>query len=147
MQDFLKDVLKNLPSDWIRLTTHRLDIYNEELAKTQFLEELEVLYKNNDSTGASLNALPTAFDYIRLGHPLSCLLEWVIAKKQEVYADSVISFGSVSAPILAILRKNSLEGRTTRINYIGQLPEKLNLDVLKDIYDFQFELNEITNLN
>ena len=34
-------VLEKLPQDWIKLTTHRLDIYHEELAKTEFLEHFE----------------------------------------------------------------------------------------------------------
>ena len=33
----LRKVLKNMPNDWLNLTTHRLDIYNESLAKTQFI--------------------------------------------------------------------------------------------------------------
>ncbi len=28
----LSIVLKNIPADWLNLTTHRLDIYNESLA-------------------------------------------------------------------------------------------------------------------
>ena len=36
--NFIKEVLKNMPLDWLNRTTHRLDIYDESLAKTQFLE-------------------------------------------------------------------------------------------------------------
>ena len=67
--NYIKDVLENMPSDWLNLTTHRLDIYNEELAKVQFLEQFEALYNSNNSDASVLNELPTAFDYIRLGHP------------------------------------------------------------------------------
>jgi hypothetical protein len=76
---YIKDVLEKMPKDWLTLTTHRLDIYDEKLAKTQFLEQFEVLFNDNNSESSVLNELPTAFDYIRLGHPLSCILEWVIA--------------------------------------------------------------------
>ena len=38
--NYLKDVLKNMPTDWLSITTHRLDIYNERLAKTQFIDQL-----------------------------------------------------------------------------------------------------------
>ena len=38
--NFIKDVLINMPSSWLNLTTHRLDIYDEKLAKTQFLEQV-----------------------------------------------------------------------------------------------------------
>ena len=39
-RDYIKEVLKNMPEDWVNLTTHRLDIYNEKLAKVQFLEQV-----------------------------------------------------------------------------------------------------------
>ena len=39
----IKELLKNLPSDWLELTTHRLDIYHEEAAKTEFLKALKSL--------------------------------------------------------------------------------------------------------
>lgn len=37
----IKDVLKNMPTDWLNLTTHRLDIYNESLVKVESLEGFE----------------------------------------------------------------------------------------------------------
>ena len=107
--DYLKDVLENMPSEWLKLTTHRLDIYNESLAKTEFIEQFEDLYKSHNAQAEALRELPTAYDYIRLGHPLSCLLEWFIAKSNAEDSKNVISFSSRTAPILAILRKNSLE--------------------------------------
>lgn len=143
MLNFIKEVLENMPSDWIKLTTHRLDIYNEELAKTQFLEQLEELQKSNDASASALNELPTAFDYIRLGHPLSSVLEWVIASQHKVSAESVISFGSTTAPILAILRVNSLQNKDTLIAYTGELPEVLKSDVLQKVYGYQFELKQV----
>ncbi len=39
--NFIKEVLKNMPADWLNLTTHRLDIYNEELAKPSFWSSLK----------------------------------------------------------------------------------------------------------
>ena len=41
MLNYIKDVLENMPTGWLNLTTHRLDIYDEKLAKTQFLEQFE----------------------------------------------------------------------------------------------------------
>ena len=84
MLDFLKEVLKNMPADWLNLTTHRLDIYNEELAKTEFAEQFEILFKDSNAESAALKALPTAYDYVRLGHPLSCVLEWGFAKSNGI---------------------------------------------------------------
>jgi hypothetical protein len=34
-----------MPAGWLSTTTHRLDIYDEKLAKTQFLDQFEALYK------------------------------------------------------------------------------------------------------
>ncbi|TDA89416.1 cystathionine beta-synthase, partial [Halomonas marinisediminis] len=94
MLNFIKDVLNNMPNGWLSTTTHRLDIYNEELAKTQFLEQFENLYNNSNTETSALAELPTAYDYIRLGHPISCVLEWVIAKSLKLHPNNVISFSS-----------------------------------------------------
>ena len=69
--NYIKDVLENMPTDWLNLTTHQLDIYNEKLAKTQFLDQFETLFNNNNTSSSALSKLPTAYDYIRLEHPLS----------------------------------------------------------------------------
>ena len=99
---YSKKVLENMPDDWLYLTTHRLDMYDETLAKTQFLEHFEALFNANNYEPAVLYDLPTAYDYIRLGHPLSCLLEWVLASLHRLPSENVISFSSKTAPILAI---------------------------------------------
>ncbi|WP_397298884.1 cystathionine beta-synthase [Nonlabens ulvanivorans] len=141
--NYIKDIIKNHPADWLGLTTHRLDIYNEKLAKTQFLDQLETLYsKNNASTGA-LAVLPTAYDYIRLGHPLSSVLEWGIAHLHGLDAENVISFSSKTIPVLAVLRKNLLEDRDTQINYTGELPDILNSELLKEVYGYHFQLQKV----
>lgn len=143
MLNYIKDVLENMPADWSNLTTHRLDIYNEKLAKTEFIEQFEELYTNNDSEKAALSELPTAYDYIRLGHPLSCVLEWVVAQVNELPTENVISFDSKTAPILAVLRTNLLKNKQTRIDYVGELPASFDAEAIKNIYGFQFELNPI----
>ncbi|EAS19169.1 hypothetical protein BBFL7_02067 [Flavobacteria bacterium BBFL7] len=142
--DYIKEVVKNHPADWLGLTTHRLDIYNEELAKTQFLDQFETLYKKDNATTGALAVLPTAYDYIRLGHPLSCVLEWGIAQLHDIDAQNVISFSSNTIPVLAVLRKNLLEDRKTLINYTGELPSIFNEKLLKEIYGYHFELNKVT---
>ena len=68
--NYIKSVLENMPTNWLNLTTHRLDIYNENLAKTEFLDQLNDLFKDQNSSTSALEKLPTAYDYIRLGHPL-----------------------------------------------------------------------------
>ena len=67
MEDYIKAVLENMPRDWLNLTTHRLDIYEEKLAKVQFLEYFENLFNSGNSDASALSVLPTAYDYVRLG--------------------------------------------------------------------------------
>ena len=144
---YLKDVLKNMPNDWLRLTTHRLDIYNEELAKTQFLEHFKTLFNNNTTDASTLNELPTAYDYIRLGHPLSCVLEWAIAKIHNINAKNVISFSSKTIPIYAVLRENALNNTNTQIIYTDNLPEAFNAKLLQDVYGYTFELKRASEIS
>ena len=143
MLNYIKSVLLNMPKGWLNLTTHRLDIYNERLAKTQFLEKFEILFNNNNFESSSLEELPTAYDYIRLGHPLSCLLEWVIAKLNNLKSNNIISFGSKMIPILAILRNNLLENKNTQIRYVGELPDCFDADILRSIYGYKFDLKQV----
>ena len=145
MLDYIKDVLKNMPTDWLKLTTHRLDLYDEKLAKTQFLNELESLFDTDNSDSSALSELPTAFDYIRLGHPLSCILEWTIARLNKINAENVISFSSKTVPILAILRKNLLDHKHTEIFYTGELHDFFDSEVLKNVYGYQFDLTHVEN--
>ncbi|MGM0391795.1 MAG: cystathionine beta-synthase [Bacteroidota bacterium] len=140
--NYIEAVLENMPNDWLRLTTHRLDIYDEELAKTQFLEQFESLFKDNNAETSALSKLPTAYDYIRLGHPLSCVLEWTVAKLNDLKPENVISFSSRTIPILAILRKNLLDQKNTNIIYTGELPEFFNVEALKRVYGYKFDLKQ-----
>jgi len=143
MLNYIEDVLENMPIGWLSLTTHRLDIYDENLAKIKFLEQFETLFNDNNSNSSALSELPTAYDYIRLGHPLSCLLEWVIANLNNLKPKNVISFSSKTVPILAILRKNLLDNKHTQIIYTGELPDFFNVEVLKTIYGYRFELKNV----
>jgi cystathionine beta-lyase/cystathionine gamma-synthase len=145
--DYIKDVLENMPASWLNLTTHRLDIYDEKLAKTQFLDQFERLFQVNNSESPQLNELPTAYDYIRLGHPLSCVLEWGIAKLNHLKSENVISFSSKTIPILAILRKNLLNHKNTRILYTGKLPAFFDAEIVKDVYGYKFELDKVEELD
>ncbi|OBX23451.1 PLP-dependent aminotransferase family protein [Gelidibacter algens] len=143
MLNFIKDVLDHMPSDWLNLTTHRLDIYDESQAKTEFLKQFETLYKANNSETSALDKLPTAYDYIRLGHPLSCILEWGIAHINKLHPDNVISFSSQTTPILAVLRKNLLDHKNTQIIYNGDLPAFFDADIVRRVYGYTFELKKV----
>ncbi|MFD2915473.1 PLP-dependent aminotransferase family protein [Psychroserpens luteus] len=143
MLNYIKDVLERMPIGWLNTTTHRLDIYDEKLAKTQFLEQFETLYNDNNSQTSSLDILPTAYDYIRLGHPLSCVLEWAIGNLYDLNAEHVISFDSKTIPVFSILRKNLLDNKNTQIVYTGSLPEYFDAEVIKRVYGYKFELKQV----
>ena len=145
MLNYINKVLENMPKTWLNLTTHRLDIYDEKLAKTQFLKQFEVLFNEKNSEASSLNELPTAYDYIRLGHPLSCILEWVIAHLKKLKPNNVISFSSKTVPILAILRKNLFANKNTQIIYTGELPNSFDAEILRCIYGYKFDLLKVEN--
>jgi len=121
--DSIRDLLIKLPKNWVELTTHRLDIYNESEAKSEFLVELKKLLLSGEYSSQNLEQLPTAYDYIRLGHQLSSLLEWVLAKinnfnnVNNVSDGQVIVFASKTMPLLSILRKNALCSQPTHIYY------------------------------
>ena len=136
---YIESVLENMPADWLHLTTHRLDIYEEKSAKIQFLERFEALFGADDASAESLAELPTAFDYIRLGHPLSCVLEWLIARGHGAPSANVITFSSKVMGILAIFRTNALSGVPTRIVHTGDLPEGFDPEVIRTVYEYPFE--------
>lgn len=142
IQGLLESVIEHMPADWLNLTTHRLDIYDEPLAKTQFLERFEALTQGGTLDAAALAELPTAFDYIRLGHPLSCVLEWAVARAYGLEASHVISFSSRTAPLLAVLRKN-LRSKDTLIAHRGERPSFLDADALRDVYGYRFETAQV----
>lgn len=145
--NYIKEVIKNKPEGWLTTTTHRLDIYEEELAKTQFLDQFETLYNSENSTKEALEQLPTAYDYIRLGHPFSCVLEWTIAKLNNYHSENVISFSSQTVPVLAVLRKNLFDNKKTRILYKEKLPSFFDAEIIKNIYGYQFEIEQWDSKN
>lgn len=143
MLNYIKDVLENMPTGWLSITTHRLDIYDEKLAKIQFLEQFQTLFNDNNYASSALNELPTAYDYIRLGHPLSSILEWGIANLHHLKPENVISFSSKTIPILAVLRKNLLDNKNTQIIYTGELPDSFDVEVLRSVYAYKFDLKKV----
>ena len=136
----IQEVMLNMPNDWLKLTTHRLDVYDEGRAKTQFLEEFEHLLQSDSAGPDAWATLPTAYDYIRLGHPLSSILEWAIAQLNGVRSDHVISFSSRVMPVLAVLRKNLLDKKQTRIVHTDELPAHFDEAILRAVYGYAFEL-------
>ena len=136
-----------MPTDWLNLTTHRLDIYDEKRAKLQFLEQFEALFNANNSKSSALSELPTAYDYIRLGHPISSVLEWTIARLNNLDSKNVISFSSATIPIFAVLRKNLLDNKNTQITYTGELPSSFDAEILRSVYGYKFELKQVDRID
>lgn len=145
LNKFIAQVVDNMPSDWVNLTTHRLDIYNESLAKSEFLAKFEALFQNDTINKHKLENLPTAYDYIRLGHPLSCVLEWILSKLNDLHPDEVISFSSLTMPILAVLRKNLLENKDTAIYFTNSKFNNIDFETLKRVYGYNFSTHLIAN--
>lgn len=146
LHDYIQKVLSNMPSDWLNLTTHRLDIYDEKAAKVQFLDEFENLYDANNAEAAALSALPTAYDYIRLGHPLSCILEWTIARLNHLNPNAVVTFGSGTMPVLSVLRKNHLINKKTQLVYQGDRNPFSDAELVRSVYGYAFEVTRVTHL-
>ena len=142
----VKAILKHLPADWVELTTHRLDIYDEGQAKSQFLERLHVLLESPHFDVKALQDLPTAYDYIRLGHQLSSVLEWVVAEMNHVSSEQVITFSSKTMPILALLRRNTLNKKATHLYFDCELPPLIDQPRLKNIYGFTFQSSRIDSV-
>jgi cystathionine beta-lyase/cystathionine gamma-synthase len=145
MLNYIKEVIENKPIGWLNLTTHRLDIYDEKLAKTDFIAHFEKLFNDNNTATAALNELPTAYDYIRLGHPLSCILEWAIANLNHTKPENIISFSSTTMPVLALLRKNLLVNKNTQILYTDELPVSFDAEMIRSIYGYAFELKKVNS--
>ena len=80
-------------------------------------------------------------------HPLSCVLEWVIARLNSLDPNNIISFSSKTIPVLAILRANLLEGKETLITYSGELPGALDLHILRNVYGYTFDLKYVNNVS
>ena len=95
----------------------------------------------------SLAELPTAFDYIRLGHPLSCIMEWAIARINDIHVDNVITFSSRTIPIMAILRKNLFLEKASRIVHNNSLPPSFDENLLKKVYGYNFEVINSKDIN
>ncbi len=140
---YISNVLEHMPADWLSLTTHRLDIYNESQAKEEFTNAFAQLAAQGDASADKIAALPTAYDYIRLGHPLSCVMEWTVAQMNQLVANQVISFSSTTIGIQAILRSNKICSVPTRILYIGNLPASFDAARLRNIYGYSFDLQQI----
>ena len=145
--DFLKEVLNKMPQDWLNLTTHRLDIYNESRAKEEFLDLLDKMFNSGMVNESDLKELPTAYDYIRLGHPLSCVFEWAIANSLNLPDRNVISFDSKTIPLMAILRKNLMDNKRTVLYHFNALPPALDPDALKSVYNYQFDIKSIESVD
>ncbi len=142
----VRKILANLPASWVELTTHRLDIYNESLAKSEFLQALLRLMQQSQCSAQDLENLPTAYDYIRLGHQLSSILEWVVATINQLPNEQIISFTSNTMPILAVVRYNSLQGHLSHIYYNSDSTPLLDLERLKAVYGYNIELHPVSHL-
>ena len=133
----IQNLLHHVPSEWATLTTHRLDIYDESQAKVEFIDKLVELIETDNVCAQTLSQLPTAFDYVRLGHQLSSVLEWAIAQYVGIGHEQVISFASKTMPILSILRSTTCHQRSVVVYHDCALPAQLGMAELQAIYGYQ----------
>jgi len=141
----IEKLLNHIPKSWVELTTHRLDIYDEKQAKSDFLSQFQDLLLSGSYSTEALDSLPTAYDYIRLGHQLSSVLEWVLAKLNQAPSDQVITFASSTMPILAILRRDALNQTTTHIYHDLESSPLLDEERLSSIYGYQFDVKKVAS--
>lgn len=139
LQTTIQQILDNMPVEWTVLTTHRLDIYDESQAKTQFVDALQTLIEQGTLDLESLAALPTAYDYVRLGHQLSSVLEWAVGQQYRINHRQVISFASQTMPLLSILRSNAVHGRRTLVYHDFEIPEVLSMSEIETVYGYSVE--------
>ena len=142
----IEAVVKNLPEEWVALTTHRLDIYDESQAKKQFLTEFEKIDLESINP-ETLGQLPTAYDYVRLGHQLSSILEWAIAGLRNVPPAQVVSFSSKTMPLLSVLRENQIRGKKTEIYYEIATSPLQELELLEDIYGYHGSFIKVSSID
>ena len=143
----VKKLIPKIPKSWVELTTHRLDIYNEPQAKSEFLVDLKKLIVAGNYSSNVLEQLPTAYDYIRLGHQLSSLLEWILAEINQLSDEQAIAFASKTMPLLSLLRKNKLSGQTTAIYYDGKDSPLIDEQRLKSIYGYHYSLHQVNKVS
>lgn len=143
----VRKILENLPIGWLELTTHRLDIYDEEQAKSQFLEQLHDLQTTMDYETERLESLPSAYDYIRLGHQLSSILEWLVAEINQVPSDQVITFTSKTIPILAVIRKNTISEKSTYVYHDTDKSPLIDIPRLEKIYGYEIYIQKVADVS
>ena len=143
--DKVRTILENVPTSWVELTTHRLDLYDEGQAKSQFLEQLQTLQATPSYDVAQLGALPTAYDYIRLGHPLSSVLEWLLAQINGVSSEQVIAFASQTMPILALLRKGATSGLAVHLYYDTDASPLIDVARLEKFYGYNVKSEKVAD--
>ncbi len=143
--DKVRTILENVPTDWVELTTHRLDLYDEKQAKSQFLERLQTLQASPNYDVSQLRTLPTAYDYIRLGHPLSSILEWLLAQINGVSSEQVIAFASKTMPILALLRKGATSGLAVHLYYDTDTSPLLDVARLEKFYGYKVQPEKVAD--
>ncbi len=147
VEQTVRQILTHMPDDWRRLTTHRLDIYDESSAKVEFVAALERLIESNEVSIESLSALPTAYDYVRLGHQLSSVLEWAVAASYGVDTTQVISFASRTMSLMALLRSTAVHQRQTIVYTDHELPSVFSTftEDMQRVYGYQVEFHSIQN--
>lgn len=139
----LATIIASMPDDWLTLTTHRLDMYDESQAKNQFIDGLVCRVEEGNVSPESLQKLPTAFDYVRLGHQLSSVYEWGIAMINDLEARRVISFASKTMSLFSVLRADKEQKKKTVMYHDCDVPKSWSHSTIQNIYGYSFETQKV----
>ena len=111
----------------------------------QFVEQLQTLMDKGTVTKETLANLPTAYDYVRLGHQLSSVLEWALGNLYGVSTGQVISFASQTMPLLAILRSNAVHNRRTWFIMIVICQLYCPCSEVRSVYGYEVEFVRVSS--
>ena len=101
MQKQLAKILSNVPKSWLG-TTFPND--SRFVGRDWFLQEMDnILSAPSREVYESELARMFPTDYVRLGSPLSCLLEVVRSKEMGLPARNVFSFSSPNLPLISVM--------------------------------------------
>jgi len=131
-------LLKNVPSSWLG-TTYPND--GRYVGRQRFLDEMLPLLNGNDEIKEENLAQFFPEDYVRLGSPLSTLLEMLRALEKGYSPSHVFCFASNALPVISVLLTAT---STVYIYGAGEMKDDARVAMLKQVFkcDFKYTAGE-----
>ncbi len=126
-------LLANVPESWYGTTFPNDGRY---VGRQRFMAEMHLLLSGNKPIEAAHLAAWFPEDYVRLGSPLSTILELMQAVEKGLQPSHVFGFGSSTLPLIAVL----LTSRTTHV-YGCRLFSIAQESLLRECYGCNFTFN------